>query len=261
MGRRVDAVWIALLLLTTILHPMGCGSDPESSLVRIKNKGEIVFAMGRDFPPFYYRNTKNEWMGFEVDVAREMAQRLGVRLKLVNVEWSGILDGLLAKMYDGVLASMAVTEERKRVVDFSIPYYFSASQLFVLNSAGFKQPAELKGKIVGVVGGTTYEMDAEQNLKSKIRYFKNSGEAMNALSQKEIDGVITDRVVGIYLMESHQLDIRPLGAPLRNEQIAVAFRKEDRSLLQAVNQQLKKMDEDGTLSRLIRKVAGQEYGL
>jgi polar amino acid transport system substrate-binding protein len=217
--------------------------------------------MGRDFPPFYYRNENNELEGFEVDVAREVAKRLGVRLKLVNIEWSGILDGLLAEMYDGVLSSMAVTEERKKIVAFSRPYYFSGSQVFVATDSDFKQTEALSGKRIGVAGGTTYETDAADTLGAKIRYYRHAGEALNALNRHEIDGVITDRVVGLYLMNSHRLDIRPLGAPLRNEEIAIAFRKGDRSLRGAVNRIIEDMGQDDTLNRLIRKVAGQQYEL
>jgi polar amino acid transport system substrate-binding protein len=261
MRRRFDPAWIGLALAFALTMSAGCPSNSDTSLKRIQNKGEIVFAMGRDFPPFYYRNEQNEWMGFEVDVAREVADRLSVGLKLVHVEWSGILDGLSAEMYDGVLSSMAVTVERKRLVAFSMPYYFSASQLFVHQEAGYRLTEDLVGKRIGVVGGTTYENDAAEYLRARVQYYEDAGRALHALDRKDLDGVITDRVVGRYLIDSLSLAIRPLGAPLRNEQIAIAFRKEDQALLQAVNHILEDMSKDDTLNRFIRKVAGQEYEL
>jgi len=90
---------------------------------------------------------------------------------------------------------------------------------------------------------------------SRIRLYKDDNQTLLELHKGVLDGVITDKVVGIYLMNSGQFDMKPLGVPLRSEKIAVAFRKEDDALLKEVNKILEAMRQDGTLSSLIKKVA------
>lgn len=87
--------------------------------------------MSGGYPPFNFYSDTNELVGFDVDVAREVAARLGVALKPVTTEWSGIIEGLRSGVYDGILGSMAVTEDRLKVVNFSTPYYYSGAQMMV----------------------------------------------------------------------------------------------------------------------------------
>ena len=251
----------ALLGLMAGLLLGGCAAEKDASLARIRRQGRITFAMGKDFPPFYYHDEKNDLIGFEVDVAREIAGRLGVQLELVNVEWTQIIDGLLAEKYDGILSSMAVTEERSARVAFTVPYYYSGAQLFVRSNAPFSDIADLKNARIGVAAGTTYETDAKQTLGGIVEHFDNAEEAIEALTEDRVQGVVTDSVVGMYLTNIDGNRFKPLGRHLRREAIAAAFRKEDQALLHEVNQILEEISRDETLTRLMKKVAGQEYPL
>ena len=248
-----------LLMFVWALLLSACTTEDDGSLQRIRKEGYITFAMGRDFPPFYFHDNSDRLIGFEVDVAREIARRLGVRLKLMPVNWSGIIDGLKQGRYDGILASMSITESRKAVVAFSVPYYHSASSLFIRKDADFRVIADLTGKAIGVAAGTTYESDARDTLSANVKYFDNAEAALTALQQGGIDGVVTDRVVGIYVSKLKRLDVTYLGTALRKEEIAAAFRPSDLALLNRINQILGDMTKDGTLNRFIKKVAGNEY--
>ena len=245
---------LSLIVASVLLFP-ACSTDQGDSLARIKNAGQISFAMEGTFPPFNFYSDKNELVGFDVDVAREMASRLGVRFRPVITEWSGIIEGLLSRTYDGILASMAVTEERLRLVNFSVPYYYSGAQLMVRKDAPFKGPEDLRGRTIGVCSGTTYENDAKDLGAGDIRLYKDDIQALTELHKGAVDGAITDKVMCIYIMNREKLDIKPLGATLRSERMAVAFRKEDVTLLKKVNKILEAMHKDGTLNSLIIKVA------
>ena len=154
---------------------------------------------------------------------------------------------------------MAVTEERLRLVAFSVPYYYSGAQLMIRSDTSFKSPSDLKDRTIGVVGGTTYENDAKLLGASRIRLYKDDNQTIHDLQKGVLDGIITDKVVGCYLKNSGQFDIKRLGDLLRSEKIAVAFRKEDAALLKRVNKILEAMRKDDTLSNLIKKVALGEY--
>ncbi len=145
-----------------------------------------------------------------------------MKLKPVTTEWSGIIEGLRSGIYSGILGSMAATEQRKKVVDFSTPYYYSGAQMFVRTDSPFKSADELKAKAVGLVTGTTFEQDAKNLGVSDIRLYKDDTHTLTELSSGVIDGVITDRVVGVNAMNSGKFKIKPLGSPLRKEDIAVA---------------------------------------
>jgi polar amino acid transport system substrate-binding protein len=242
---------LAALTATLLLLGLAACSETEAdSLQRVKKAGEISFAMSGGYPPFNFYSENNELVGFDVDVAREVATRLGVKLKPVTTEWSGIIEGLRSGAYDGILGSMAVTEDRLKVVNFSTPYYYSGAQLMVRTGSPITSTADIKGKIVGVVTGTTFADDAAKLGAGEVKLYKDDTQTLTELSSGVVDGVITDRVVGVNAMNSGKFDIAPMGAPLRSENIAVAFNKDDATLLEAVNQILQAMHEDGTLTRL-----------
>lgn len=252
--KRIITVCAVLAALT--LLAAGCSNEPENALDRVKSKGEVSFAMSGGYPPFNFYNDKNELVGFDVDVAREVARRLGVELRPVTTEWSGIIEGLRSGTYDGILGSMAITPERLKVVDFSVPYYYSGAQLLVRADADFTSTADLAGKAVGVVTGTTFEGDAKGLNAGEVRLYKDDTQTLTELNSGVLDGVITDRVVGIGAMNSGKFAVKLLGTPLRSEDIGVAFRKDDGALTAAVNKILTAMHEDGTLSRFSDKWLG-----
>lgn len=116
----------------------------DGSLQRVKEAGEITFAMSGGYPPFNYFNEQDELTGFDVEIGKEVAKRLGVKYKPVTTDWSGILEGLRSGHYDGIFGSMAITDERLKVVNFTDPYYYSGAQLIVREDSKIKDPNELK---------------------------------------------------------------------------------------------------------------------
>jgi len=103
----------------------------DDSLEKVLKEGVLSFAMSGGYPPFNYYNEKNELSGFDVEIAKAVCKKLGVRYKPVTTAWDGIIEGLRAGRYDGVWGSMAITEGRLNIVDFSDPYYISGAQLVV----------------------------------------------------------------------------------------------------------------------------------
>ncbi|WP_319543230.1 ABC transporter substrate-binding protein [uncultured Pseudodesulfovibrio sp.] len=248
---RLTLAVITVTLFSVMLA--GCSEENKDSLTRVKEAGEIRFAMSGGYPPFNFYNDNNELVGFDVDVAREVSKRLNVELKPVTTEWSGIIEGLRSGVYDGILGSMAVTEKRLEVVNFSTPYYYSGAQLLIKNGASYTAPDQLKNKTIGVVTGTTFATDAEQLGAGDVKLYKDDTHTLTELNNGVVDGVITDRVVGVNALNSGKFDIALLGMPLRSEDIAVAFRKGDDTLLSQINTILTAMHTDGTLSQLSKK--------
>ena len=225
-----------------------------NSLEKVKQEGEISFAMSGAYPPFNYYNDQNELTGFDVEVAAEVAKRLGVEAKYVTTSWSGITEGLRAGRYDAILGSMAITPKRLEVVNFSIPYYYSGAQLIVRQDSNISRPEQMNNKLIGVTTGTTFEEDAKE-LGAEVKLYDNDNQTLLELVNGRIDGVISDRVVGL-TFKKKGYDVKLAGKLLRKENIAVALRKEDDSLLVKLNMILLNMHQDGTLSELSEKWFG-----
>lgn len=116
----------------------------DDSLQRVKDAGKIKFAMSGGYPPFNYFTEDDVLTGFDVEIGKEVAKRLGVEYEPVTTDWSGILEGLRSGRYDGIFGSMAVTGERLKAVDFTNPYYYSGAQLIVRNDSEISGPEDLK---------------------------------------------------------------------------------------------------------------------
>lgn len=116
----------------------------DNSLERVKKAGKIMFAMSGGYPPFNYFNDKDELTGFDVEIGKEVAKRLDVKYEPVTTDWNGILEGLRSGRYDGIFGSMAITDERLKVVDFTDPYYYSGAQLIVKKDSKINSPEDLK---------------------------------------------------------------------------------------------------------------------
>jgi polar amino acid transport system substrate-binding protein len=254
--RRVCVVTAAVLIVFACLF--GCQADKDKSLERIKQAGYIKVAMTAGYPPFTYYNAKNELVGFDVAVSKELAKRLGARLKLVTVTWKDIISGLKAGDYDAILGSMSITEERLKVVDFSQPYYYARSQAMVPKDSPLKSVKDLKNKTVGVMADTTFEDDARAQGITRIVHYKTNDDAVAALLKKEADAIITDDVVGSYAKNRMGADIEPLGETLSTDKIAIAVRKGDRALLKRIDAVIAEMQKDGTLRTLTEKMASNK---
>ncbi len=116
----------------------------DDSLERVKKAGKISFAMSGGYRPFNYFTDEDELTGFDVEIGKEVAKRLGVSYEPITTDWSGILEGLRSGRYDGIFGSMAITEERAEVVDFTDPYYYSGAQLIVRSDSEINSPEDLK---------------------------------------------------------------------------------------------------------------------
>ena len=256
---KKSTLLLLLLCLGLLLFHSGCSDSGDDSLRRVKSAGKISFGMSSDYPPFTFYNNKGELDGFDVDVAREIAKRMGLQLNLVVREWSGIIDGLLDGSYDAILGSMAITEDREKIVAFSSPYYHSSVQVMIRKGAPFKNLKDLKGKIVGLEAGSNYVEDARALGITDIRLFESGAKAFLELSKGKLDAVIADQIVGLNAIKLGKYEIEFLGGPLRRERVGIAFRKEDKTLVKEVNNILEKMQKDGFLRQLSAKMGRCEY--
>jgi len=157
-----------------------------------------------------------------------------------------------------IIGSMAITDERLEQVNFSNPYYFDGAQFFAAEGSGLNDISDLEDGTVGVVTGTTFHQFIEDmdNI-SDISQFQSDVDNMRSVESGRTDGLITALMVGLYGAQENNVAIEPVGDPLYIEEIGIPIRKEDTKLLEAVNNALEEMMEDGTYEAISEKWFGR----
>lgn len=257
MTRRIVIV-VTLLFTLSAMVLAGCSSS-GNTLDEVKKRGEVSFAMSGGYPPFNFYDENNKLTGFDVEIAAEVARRLGVEFKPVTTAWDGILEGLIGSRYDGILGSMAITPDRLERVDFSDPYYLDGSQLLVRADSDISKPEDLKDASVAIANGTTFAEDAKKYPGIKeVKTFEDDNQTLQELRSGRVQGVITGYFVAVNAAKEFPNDFKLAGPRIREEQIAVAIRKDNPKFVEAINKALKEMREDGTYARISEKWFGRD---
>ncbi|MFW6198448.1 MAG: ABC transporter substrate-binding protein/permease, partial [Acidobacteriota bacterium] len=211
--------------------------------------------------PFSFYGSDGELIGFDVDVARAIGERIGRPVRFVATEWDGILAGLLARKYDAIIGSMAITPERAAQVSFSDPYYVSGPQIFVHeeDADAIDGIQDLAGEPVGVGLGETYEHYLrEEHPEVEVVTYRSTVDIFQDMLNERIDGFLTDRLVGLYQIEDGGLPFEPVGEPLYEERIGIPVRPGAGTLLTDINRALAAMKQDGELEELRNDWFGEE---
>jgi ABC-type amino acid transport substrate-binding protein len=247
------------ILLAFSIWFAACSNDQDGSLRRVEKAGRIRIAMNGDYPPFSYYNEKKELEGFDVEVARLIADRLGVALKPITVGWSDKVSGLLDGEFDAILGCVAVSESKRKDLRFSDPYYHSTTRIMVREGTEFNGPKDLARRSVGAVSGTIFEKEAERLGAIDLRLYSGHSQAFRDLHNGTLDALVTDQVVGDNAMKAGKFHVRFLGPSLGNRSVSIGLRKEDKVLSDKIERVLEEMRKEGLLQNLIRKVAQCEY--
>ena len=271
---------IALMLLAGLFLLWTVSAAYAGVLEDIKSKGELVVSTDANYAPQSFLNDKGELDGFDIDVSKEVAKRMGVKIKFVTPDWDLIVAGKWGARWDLSIGSMTITDARSKVVNFSTPYYYTPAQFGVhKKNATIKKLDDFSGKIVGLGSGTTYEtyLDPDQTLGigggekiayqvknvKKIRIYTTDMEAVQDLALGDgvrIDGVLTS---GFVIQEASKkgIPIKVVGEPVYYEPLAAASDKAragSAELVKKVSEIFQAMHKDGTLTQLSMKWFGFE---
>lgn len=214
-----------------------------------------VFRVGSDvtYPPFEYVDEQTgEFVGFDMDLIREVGKRLGMEVEILNIAWEGILPGLLAGHYDAVISAMTITDERAQAVNFSDPY-FSTGQVIVVRAddTSVTEPADLVGKVIAVQIGTTGQFSAEKiEGVARIDHYPTTPEAFLALRLGRADAAVVDELVAIEEARANPGVLKVVGQPFTVEFYGIAVRKGNEELLRGINRALAQIKADGTYDEI-----------
>ena len=221
----------AIAVLTMI-----AGSAVAGRIEEIKARGYVRIGVSLGGEPVGFRNGKNEPVGYDVDVAIQLAARLGVPVRFSDVSADARISMLMSQQLDLVVANVSITPQRARVVDFSKPYNMAGLRVIVQKSAGIKTLADLKGKRVVVGRGTTADAFLKQSAPQAIFVYTDNfaPDGVLLLKQKRVDAGIEDSSLLDYLAsKSTELDVLP--GIYGQTPIGIAVAKGDPELLKFVN--------------------------
>jgi len=224
-----------------------------------KGRGTLRIALEGTYPPFNFRDPKTgQLTGYDVDVARLVAARLGLKPEFVTTEWAAILAGLGAGKYDVIISQVNVTPKREQAFDFSAPYTYSTPQLIVRRNERieYKKLEDLKGRKVGVGQGSVFEQQAKAVPGVEVKSYPAAPENLQDLAFGRIDAALNDSLMVGYLLKSSQLPIRAGARVGAVERTAVAFQKGNPKFHAAVDKALGELRADGSLKAASMKWFG-----
>ncbi len=230
-------------------------------LVTTKARGTLRIAMEGTYPPFNFKDQKSgQLAGYDADVARLVAAKLGLKPEFVTTEWSAILAGLGAGRYDVIISQVGMTPKREQAFDFSIPYTYSTPQLIVRkNDTGrYASLADLKGKKLGVGQGSVFEQQAKAVAGIEIKSYPGAPENLQDLATGRIDAALNDSLMVAYLLKNSTLPIQAGARVGAAERTGIAFNKGSPQFKAALDKVLRDAAADGSLKSISTKWFGTD---
>ncbi len=249
---------LAACLIAGVLSLPAAAAD---LLATAKARGSLKIAMEGTYPPFNFKDQKSgQLAGYDVDVAKLVTSRLGLKPEFVSTEWSAILAGLAAGRYDVIISQVGINPKRALVFDFSLPYTYSSPQLIVRKNevARYASLADLKGKKVGVGQGSVFEQQAKAVPGILVKSYPAAPENLQDLATGRIDAALNDSLMVAYLLKNSTLPIQAGARVGALERTGIAFQKGSPQFKAALDKVLRDAGADGSLKAISLKWFGSD---
>src|SRR5918994_631483 len=259
--------WLAVLALVLGLVLAGCGDDEESGsgvdatstpaadvekfdpgtpLGDIQQKGEIVIGVKYDVPPFGFNNPEsNQVEGFDVDLGKAVAEKLGVQPKFIEAISDNRIPFLMDGTSDLILSTMTINAERAQEIDFSDPYYIASGRILTKTDSPIQGLKDLAGRKVCTALGSTYEETIrEQAPKADLRLVDSYSECLELIQNGAVDAVSTDDVIltGMIIQDD---TLQMVGDELTTEPYGAGIKKGETEMIDFVNGVVEEYKQDG----------------
>ena len=258
----------ALLLVTMVFAGCGGGDTPAKTDgdASKSDAKKIVIGLDDEYAPMGFKNEQNEIVGFDVDLAKEAAKRLGTEVEFKAIDWNSKEAELKSGRIDIIWNGLDITPERQENMLFSDPYMDNRQIIFVKkgNDQGIMAESDLAGKAVGTQAGSTAEayIDKNEGLKESFREFKTYGDYVSAFMDLEngrIDALVCDEIVGRYAMSKQAEKFDALDVTVGPvSEFGFAFRKDNTELRDKVQKVFDEMVKDGSATKISEQWFGAD---
>lgn len=227
------------------------------------SKGDVLrIGVDDTYPPMEFKDDKNNTVGFDVDLAKEIGKKLGKKVEFVSNDWAGIFQALESNKFDAIISSVSITDDRLENYAMTKPYIANAQVIVVKPSDdSIKEPKDLKDKKVGVQIGTTADESAQKFIKEtpfELKQYDQVIQPFQDMKAGRLDAIIVDEVVARYYVAQDKDSYKVTGARLTNEPIGICFNKNNVELRDKVDKILDEFKTDGTLKKLSEKWFGED---
>ncbi|MCX7747760.1 MAG: ABC transporter substrate-binding protein [Clostridia bacterium] len=261
MSKKLFLKVVTLMLAGMMLFSfVGCGK--VDTMKKVKDSGKIILGTSADYPPYEFHksiNGKDEIIGFDISVAKEIAKDLGVEFEIKEMDFEGLLAALQTGKVDYVIAGMTPTEERMKQVDFTKIYY-RAQQGIVVRTEDkdkIKSLEDLKSKKVGVQKGSTQEEIAKEQIKdAELKSLGKVSDLVLELKNKKVDAVVMELpVAAAYINKNQDIVISDIKVSDDVGGSAVAVAKDNSELVEAMNKTIDRITLDKSLERFVKEAS------
>lgn len=261
--KKVLASCLALAMTFSIVacgnkEDKGTSSESKTALTEIKDKGELVVGLSADYAPYEFYTMvdgKKTIVGFDVELAKEIAKDLGVKLTLKEMKFDALLGALPAGQIDMIISGMNPDEERAKVIDFSDIYY-TAQHGVLVNKKDldkYKSVEDLKSARVGAQMGSTQADIVKEKIKAeKPTLLVNVNNLILELKSGKIDALVTEKPVAeMAIKNNNELALSKIEFKDETGGNAVAVKKGEKELVEQVNKTIKRLKDSGELDKFI----------
>lgn len=235
---------VVLAALMVVAAFAACGEKAADDNV-------LTMATNAEFPPFEYLEN-GEMVGAEIDMAYLLAEKLGMELEISNIDFDAALTGAATGKYDMSLSGITASEERKKNMNFTIPYYEASQAIIVMADSELAVAADLDGKTLSCQEGTTGELFILEG-NYKVQSYKTGAEAISALTAGKVDAVVIDDAVARALSASQNGATKVLDEALTKEEYAIALKKGNDELTEKLNAAIEELKAEGKLAEIFAK--------
>ncbi len=268
--KKIIAIMLAALMVAVLFTACNsskpasetpAASETEGSEAVAGEKGTLVLGLDDSFPPMGYRDENNEIVGFDIDLAKEVAARMGYELVLQPIDWDSKELELETGNIDVLWNGMTITEERKESMEVSKPYLENAQVVVVNSGSDITAISDLAGKNVGLQKGSSAAEALEDNeiysQVGEVFEYENNVLALADLAVGRLDAVVVDVIVANYYITSEGSDFVILDEALAPEEYGIAAKKGNTELIEGIEKALEEMIIDGTAEEICQKWFGK----
>ncbi len=270
MRKKIFGILVAAFLFFTFVSSFAVASDIElakkSPLEKILKRGEFIVGLEAGYMPFEMVDKKGNIVGFDVDMAEEMAKAMGVTLKLVNTAWDGIIPALTTKKFDIIMSGMTINQERNLKINFADPYII-VGQTILLNKkhagkiTSYEQLNDSKYIITSKLGTTGEQAVKNRIPKAVYKSFEDSSTAALEVAAGKADAMIYDLPFCVtFMARQGEGKVIFLDEPFTYEPLAWGIRKGDPDFLNWLDNFLRQMKNDGRYDKIYKKwITGTDW--
>ncbi len=253
-------ITLVSIILVLSIGLMGCGSSGTSEA---GGKTVLKVALNDSYPPMEFRDNNNELVGFDVDLAKAIGEKLDMEVEFVSTAWDGIFQGLKTDKYDAIISAVSMTKERITEFEFTKPYLANGQVIAVrLGDDSIQTAKDLDGKIVGVQLSTTADVAAEKHKETvsfELKKYDDIIQTFSAMETGRLDAIVVDAAVAIDYVAKFPDKFEISSAQLTNEPISICIKKGNTELKDQMQKALDELSAEGKLKEISVKWLKDDY--